>query len=156
MGGRRYGLGWFRGEGGGEEYGIVVVEEAGEGLRRAVVDLGEGEGEFREDGPVVGGWGARCQQLPFMTLRYPWRIAFVLFQLAVLIFIIYYHAYYRGGIRDNGRLWLFLNSNHFGVRFVSAIIGVVIAFCWQSFFLSKHHSSSTSLIPSRSPHHLPT
>jgi hypothetical protein len=72
-----------------------------------------------------------------MTLRYPWRIAFILFQLAVLIFIIYYHAYYRGGIRDNGRLWLFLNSNHFGVRFVSAIIGVVIAFCWQSFFLSK-------------------
>jgi hypothetical protein len=72
-----------------------------------------------------------------MTLRYPWRIAFALFQLAVLVFVIYYHAYYRGGIRDGGRLWLFLNANTFGVRFVAAAIGVIIAFCWQSFFLSK-------------------
>lgn len=147
VGARRYGLGWFRGEGGAEEYGVVVVEEAGEGLRRGVVDVAGGEGEFQEDGPVVAGWGTRRQQLPFMALRYPWRISFILFQLAVLIFIIYYHAYYRGGIRDNGRLWLFLNSNHFGVRFVSAIIGVIIAFCWQSFFLSKPLYFHTALTP---------
>jgi hypothetical protein len=90
------------------------------------------------DGPAEKAkWGGSSQQLPFMCLRYPWRIIFIVFQLAILIFVIYYHAYYRGGIRDNGKLWLFLNSNTFGVRFVSAVIGVIIAFCWQSFFLSK-------------------
>ncbi|EAQ93095.1 hypothetical protein CHGG_01330 [Chaetomium globosum CBS 148.51] len=84
-----------------------------------------------------------------MALRYPWRIAFILFQLALLIFIIYYHAYYRGEIRDNGRLWLFLSSNHFGVRFVSAIIGVIIAFCWQSFFLSVSTMTPFHLLSQR-------
>jgi hypothetical protein len=113
------------------------MDEAGRGLHQERGSAGDSESEYAEDSAAVAKWGTRSQQLPFMTLRYPWRIAFILFQLAVLVFIIYYHAYYRGGIRDNGRLWLFLNSNSFGVRFVSATIGVIIAFCWQSFFLSE-------------------
>ncbi|KAK3300573.1 uncharacterized protein B0H64DRAFT_437732 [Chaetomium fimeti] len=137
--------------GGGGEYGIVLVDEAGEGFRRGEGGgVGEGEEGFYEDEVVGGKRGSRRQQqLPFMTLRYPWRIAFILFQLALLVFIIYYHAYYRGGVRDNGRLWLFLNSNHFGVRFVSAIIGVIIAFCWQSFFLSVSTMTPFHLLSQR-------
>ncbi|KAH6853963.1 hypothetical protein B0I37DRAFT_394700 [Chaetomium sp. MPI-CAGE-AT-0009] len=150
VGARRYGLGWFSaGDGGREEYGIVVLDEAGEGFRPGPeVGAGESELELNEDLGMAGKWRGQ-QQLPFMTLRYPWRIAFILFQLAVLIFIIYYHAYYRGGIRDNGRLWLFFSSNRFGVRFVSAIIGVIIAFCWQSFFLSVSAMTPFHLLSKR-------
>ncbi|KAK3309893.1 uncharacterized protein B0T15DRAFT_516806 [Chaetomium strumarium] len=153
MADKRYGLGYFTNAAGREDYGIVLLDEAGRGLRE---DRRRGDGETDDmlggggdddDDPaaMVAKWGgdgglsrgcSHQQELPFMTLRYPWRIAFALFQLAVLIFVIYYHAYYRGGIRDNGRLWLFLNANTFGVRFVSAVIGVIIAFGWQSFFLS--------------------
>lgn len=139
-----YGLASFRGEHGKEEYGIVLLDEAGRRLNddregETLVDDRDGNDPGAAMHKEKGGEGIAgltSKQLPFMTLRYPWRIVFVLFQLAVLIFIIYYHAYYRGGIRDGGRLWLFLNANRFGVRFVSAIIGVIIAFCWQSFFLS--------------------
>ncbi|AEO70555.1 uncharacterized protein THITE_2122172 [Thermothielavioides terrestris NRRL 8126] len=142
MADKLFGLGYFRNADGREEYGIVLMDEAGRGLREeGVPSGGDTESELLDDGDEVGvdKWGdGRTSQLPFMALRYPWRIAFMVFQLAVLIFVIYYYAYYRGGVRDNGRLWQFLNTNTFGVRFVSAIIGVIIAFCWQIFFLSKH------------------
>ncbi|KAK4156189.1 Zonadhesin [Chaetomidium leptoderma] len=137
--GRQYGLGYFRNAGGREAYGIVLVDEAGRGLHRGEDGppvVGDSGSEMLGDSAAGAKWAGQSQQLPFMALRYPWRIVFVLFQLAVLVLVIYYHAYYRGGIRDNGRLWLFLNSNTFGIRFVSAIVGVVIAFCWQAFFLS--------------------
>jgi hypothetical protein len=143
---KQYGLGYFRNDGGREEYGIVLTDEAGGGLHREDGAAGDTESELLDEPGLMAKWGGGSQRLPFMTLRYPWRIAFVLFQLAVFIFVVYYHAYYRGGIRDNGRLWLFLNSNNFGVRFVSAVIGVIIAFCWQAFFLSKSpHSSLLAL-----------
>ncbi|SPQ18382.1 ab9d6019-1f64-4f61-8860-4b7de751d1fb [Thermothielavioides terrestris] len=140
MADKLFGLGYFRNADGREEYGIVLMDEAGRGLREeGVPSGGDTESELLDDGDEVGvdKWGdGRTSQLPFMALRYPWRIAFMVFQLAVLIFVIYYYAYYRSGVRDNGRLWQFLNTNTFGVRFVSAIIGVIIAFCWQIFFLS--------------------
>lgn len=138
---KRYGLGYFTGERGREEYGIVLLDEEAGSLRRHAQGRGAGgsESDLDEDPAAVAKWDTQSRPLPFVTLRYPWRIAFALFQLGVLIFIAYYHAYYRGEIRDNGKLWLFLNSNTVGVRFVSAIIGVIIALCWQSFFLSKYY-----------------
>jgi hypothetical protein len=123
------------------------LDDEGRGLGREEHHglAGDGDSEGFDGYPAAAKkWGAGSQQLPFMTLRFPWRIAFLLFQLGLLIFVIYYHAYYRGGIRDNGRLWLFLNSNTFGVRFVCAIIGVIIAFCWQSFFISRSRPFSLS------------
>ncbi|KAK3905777.1 Zonadhesin [Staphylotrichum tortipilum] len=130
-----YGMGYFQGrEGGAEGYGIVLLDEAGRGLHDEEGGSEEGDGELAV--AAQGKWWEPNRQLPFMALRYPWRVTFTAFQLAILIFIIYYHAYYRGGIKDDGRLWIFLNSNTFGVRFVAAVVGVVIAFCWQSFFLS--------------------
>jgi hypothetical protein len=143
--GKRYGLGWWRNGEGREGYGIVLLDDEGRGLRREDGLAGDGDSGGSDGYPAAARkWGAASRQLPFMTLRYPWRIAFMLFQLGLLIFVIYYHAYYRGGIRDNGRLWLFLNSNTFGVRFVCAIIGVIIAFCWQSFFISRSRPFSLS------------
>ncbi|KAK4129167.1 hypothetical protein N657DRAFT_686545 [Parathielavia appendiculata] len=134
---KQYGLGYFRNEGGREEYGIVLMDEEARGLHREEDGpAGDTESDLLVEPGLTAKWGGGSRRLPFMTLRYPWRIAFVLFQLAVFVFVVYYHAYYRGGIRDDGRLWLFLNSNTFGVRFVSAVVGVIIAFCWQAFFLS--------------------
>ena len=133
---KHYGLGYCQNAAGREEYGLVLLDEAGRGLHDQADFPGDSDSETW-DAAAGGKWDGHSKPLPFMPLRYPWRITFAVLQLAVLVFIIYYHAYYTGGIRDDGKLWVFLNSNTFGVRFVSAIIGVLIAFCWQSFFLSK-------------------
>ncbi|KAK3330035.1 hypothetical protein B0H66DRAFT_43441 [Apodospora peruviana] len=138
---KQYGLGYFQNAMGQEEYGIVLTDESGRGLQ----DLQPGDSDsdgLIEPSAAANRRSASPNNLPFMPLRYPWRIALIAFQLGLLIFIIYYHVYYhvtlsyRGKVYDNGRLWEFMNSNTFGVRFVAAIVGVIIAFCWQSFFLS--------------------
>ncbi|KAK0728915.1 hypothetical protein B0T21DRAFT_385064 [Apiosordaria backusii] len=148
---KRYGMGWYRNREGREDYGIVVVDEAGQGLQQQNTESSESDIDT-EGGDAISDLktGVSGNHLPFMTLRIPWRVGLILFQLGVLIFIIYYHAYYRGGIRDEGRFWTFMNANTFGVRFLSAIIGVVIAFCWQSFFLSESPAP-----PFRRQHHDP-
>ncbi|KAK4171031.1 hypothetical protein QBC36DRAFT_305580 [Triangularia setosa] len=134
---KRYGMGWYRNREGREDYGVVVLDEAGQGLQQQQSEA-ESSGSDDMEGDAISDLkaGVSGNHLPFMTLRIPWRVGLILFQLGVLIFIIYYHAYYRGGIKDDGRFWTFMNANTFGVRFLSAIVGVVIAFCWQSFFLS--------------------
>ncbi|KAK4647826.1 uncharacterized protein QC761_104770 [Podospora bellae-mahoneyi] len=135
---KRYGMGWYRNRDGREDYGMIVLDEAGQGLQQQQHPTSESESDDMDGGDTVADLktGVSGSHLPFMTLRIPWRVGLILFQLAVFIFIIYYHAYYRGGIKDNGKLWTFMNANTFGVRFLSAIIGVIVAFCWQSFFLS--------------------
>ncbi|KAK3941797.1 hypothetical protein QBC46DRAFT_381465 [Diplogelasinospora grovesii] len=131
---KQYGLGyWLNRDTGREEYGIVLTDDAGRGLHHAQEEYDDGGDGEKTLGPKTSTSG---RDLPFMALRYPWRIAFILFQLGILIFVVYYHVYYHGKIPDNGKLWSFMNSNAFGVRFVFAIVGVCIAFCWQSFFLS--------------------
>ncbi|KAK4231148.1 Zonadhesin [Podospora fimiseda] len=140
--GKRFGFGLFRGDGGGggsrgeeENYGIILMDESGRGLGQGVI---EEEGEVEEGGVDVmkNVRGGRGNHLPFMTLRYPWRIVLICFELGVLVFVIYYHAYYKGGIKDGGKLWSVMTGSLFGVRFVCAVVGVGIALCWQSFFLS--------------------
>ncbi|KAK4462993.1 Zonadhesin [Cladorrhinum samala] len=126
---------------GAESYGIVLLDESGRGLQQgdgAARGSGsdDAESEVFDANTAAAKAGSSGNHLPLMVLRYPWRIALIFFELAVLVFIIYYHAYYRGGIKDGGKLWSVMTGSLFGVRFVSAVIGVVIAFCWQSFFLS--------------------
>ncbi|KAK1757826.1 hypothetical protein QBC47DRAFT_442913 [Echria macrotheca] len=130
---KQYGLGWFENEAGREEYGIILTDDSGQGLQ---------EQQGGSDAEGFGGAGAAAARigskalLPLMPLRLPWRVSLIVLQLAVLVFIVYYHVYYHGKVDDGGKLWAFMNSNTFGVRFISAVVGVVIAFCWQSFFLS--------------------
>ena len=143
---KQYGMGYCQNAAGREEYGIVLLDEAGRGLHDQGGFPSDSDSETYDDAAAGGKWDGHSKPLPFMPLRYPWRITFAALQLAILVFIIYYHAYYRGGIHDDGKLWVFLNSNTFGVRFVSAIIGVLIAFCWQSFFLSKFVAATPMFI----------
>ncbi|KAM7193860.1 Zonadhesin [Rhypophila sp. PSN 637] len=140
---KQYGLGYFTPpDGDREEYGIVLTDESGRGLHEH--DEGhDSDGLIDSAGGTVGGKRTNsANNLPLMPLRYPWRLALIAFELGLLIFIIYYHVYYhvtlneKGRVFDDGRLWEFMNANTFGVRFVAAIVGVIIAFCWQSFFLS--------------------
>lgn len=107
----QYGLGYFQNAQGREEYGIILMDESGRGLQaRSRSREADSASDILDTHAAIAKGRHLGKHLPFMALRYPWRITFVLFQLAVLIFIIYYHAYYRGSIRDNGRLWLFLNT----------------------------------------------
>jgi hypothetical protein len=129
---KQYGLGYYQNAFGQEEYGIVLTDESGRGLQDSGDSANDADGF---DGATSGRVGS-TKLLPFMPLRFPWRICFILFQLGVLIFIIYYYVYYNNKVYDGGRLWAFMTSNAFGVRFVFAVIGVIIAFGWQSFFLS--------------------
>ncbi|KAK3987789.1 Zonadhesin [Cladorrhinum sp. PSN332] len=135
---KQFGVGYFQGLGdgsaGAENYGIILMDESGTSLQGQVP--GDGESEVFDANAAAAKAGSSGNHLPFMTLRYPWRIVLICFELAVLVFIIYYHAYYKGGIKDGGKLWSVMTGSMFGVRFVSAVIGVIIAFCWQSFFLS--------------------
>ncbi|KAK4167242.1 Zonadhesin [Cladorrhinum sp. PSN259] len=151
-----YGIGFFVAGGGGnnnnaespgggggggerrENYGFILMDESGTNLNNieSEVERGDSESEVFDAGAAAAKAGSSGNHLPFMTLRYPWRIALMCFELAVLVFVIYYHAYYKGGVRDGGKLWSVMTGSLFGVRFVSAVVGVIIAFCWQSFFLS--------------------
>jgi len=132
---KQYAMGYYQNSFGQEEYGIVLADESGRGLQDSG-DSGEAfNGSEAFDGATSGRVGS-TKLLPFMPLRFPWRIAFILFQLGVFIFIIYYYIYYNNKVNDGGKLWAFMTSNAFGVRFIFAVIGVIIAFGWQSFFLS--------------------
>jgi len=130
---KQYGLGYYQNAFGQEEYGLVLTDESGRGLQDPS-DINTDMDGF--DGGTSGRVGS-TKLLPFIPLRFPWRIAFILIQLGVLIFIIYYYVYYNNRVSDGGHLWAFMTSNAFGVRFVFAVIGVIIAFGWQSFFLSE-------------------
>lgn len=113
----RCALGWSRGG-----YGIVLVDG---GFPRE-----DGEEAARE----TATWNGRKHQTPFMVLGYPWRASVMAFHLAILVFIVYYHA-------EDGRLRLVLNTNNtFGIRFIATLVGVILAFCWQAFFLSTFHT----------------
>ncbi|KAH6619317.1 hypothetical protein B0J18DRAFT_433792 [Chaetomium sp. MPI-SDFR-AT-0129] len=115
----RYALGWSRGG-----YGVVFVDE---GFRREDVE---------ETTREAATWGGRKHQTPFMVLGYPWRVSVMALHLLILVFIVYYHA-------KDGRLRLVLNTNNtFGIRFIAALVGVILAFCWQAFFLGVN-----SMIP---------
>lgn len=139
---KQYGLGYFTNALGREEYGIVLTDESGRGLQDDANSGSESDADMFDAG-AAGAQGGSGNSLPLMPLRYPWRIALILLQVSLLVFVVYYYVYYRRGthdgdriFNDGGQLWRFLNHYTFGVRFVSAIIGVIIAFCWQSFFLS--------------------
>ncbi|KAK1833868.1 hypothetical protein QBC39DRAFT_424624 [Podospora conica] len=141
---KQYGLGYFQNAFGREEYGIILLDESGRSLHEDV----DGGALDEYDSATAARLGPRGV-LPFMVLRYPWRICFILFQLAMFIFVLYYHIYYTGKIDDGRRLWEFMSANHFGVRFVFSFIGVIIALCWQSFFLGVSIMTPYQLMANR-------
>lgn len=127
---KRFGIGYFDDRGDREEYGILLMDDSGQNLAHDNDEsLGQGT-----DGMAATKSGRDRGTLPFMTLRYPWRIAFLLFILGLLVLILYYHLTLNDLRPSFNR---FMYSHSFGVRFLFAILGVVITFCWQAFFVGK-------------------
>lgn len=151
---RTYGLGYYETPDGREEYGLLLADDSGRGLSRSGSDSAGADTEGEEGAaflytrdPVSGrrraaGPGA----LPFMTLRYPWRVAFVGYLVGLLVLIAYYDYTLVAQVRDPTvphytRFHLFLDSHSFGIRFLFAGLGVVITFCWQAFFVGMFFPS---------------
>jgi hypothetical protein len=138
VGERVYGLGWYE-VGGREGYGLVLAEESS-GL------AGLEHGGDGEDGLLLGKDGKEEKRLPFMTLRWPWRVGFMVYLTGLLVLIAYYDytlvRQQEGTGKGYTRFHLFFDSHDFGIRFMFASMGVIITFCWQAFFIGKFHLTS--------------
>jgi len=128
---KRYGIRYFAGSDGREEYGILLMDESG---RNLADDSDEDSPQNAEGMGLVGSRNDQRTTLPFMTLRYPWRISFLLFIFGLLVLILYYHLTLNDLHTPFNK---FMYSHSFGVRFLFAILGVMITFCWQAFFIGE-------------------
>ncbi|KAH8880602.1 hypothetical protein GQ53DRAFT_890902 [Thozetella sp. PMI_491] len=129
---KQYMLAYFKNSKGQDEYGIVLADESSHALHD---DAGENDAEpslFDSAAALTTGRSATGRYLPFMPLRYPWRIVFFFFLTGLFVFIIYYNL----NKFNDERVWRLMNAYAFGTRFIFAALGVLIAFSWQSFFLS--------------------
>ncbi|PCD28052.1 hypothetical protein FGRA07_03191 [Fusarium graminearum] len=64
--------------------------------------------------------------------RLVWRLAFLIFLLGLMVFLLYYHL----TLDKSSSFKNFMNSQTFGVRFLFATFGVVISFSWTAFFIT--------------------
>jgi hypothetical protein len=141
---KTYGLGYYETPDGREEYGLLLADDSGRGLSGGPPPPPDAEGP-EEDTPRVyrdalGRRRPKDKPLPFMTLRYPWRVCFVVYLAGLLVLIAYYDYTLVAQVRDPTvprytHLHLFLDSHDFGIRFLFAGLGVIITFCWQAFFV---------------------
>lgn len=140
--GRTFKLDYFFNRHGEPEYGIVIDNEAGRGLRGAAVQPTVLAGtEYAASARRV----KTERHLPFAMLTYTWRIAFLLFLSGLLALIFYYNN--TGGDTPFER---FMSTQGFGVRFLFTLAGVAIALFWSSFFASVAAASPYHLL-SKSP-----
>jgi hypothetical protein len=143
---KRFCLGWFRYDDRDEqeEYGLVLCDEAGRSLRGSRRE--EASAEMLRDGAsadhevgVAGIYGdgmtPRVRKPPatFVALTFWWRLIFLVYMLALMGFIIYYHL----GIKVPKSLEEFLQEEKFGVRFVSSALGMIVVLCWECVFDSE-------------------
>ncbi|KAK0654841.1 hypothetical protein B0T16DRAFT_450599 [Cercophora newfieldiana] len=68
---------------------------------------------------------------PFPVLTYTARVFFLFLLLGLMTLLIYYHL-----LRSDTPFELFMDSQAFGVKFLFAAIGSLLALFWSSFFLS--------------------
>ena len=106
------------------EYGIVPVE--------ATPSAGDGHGATTTT--VVEAGDRRSshhghRNMPFLALRRGPRVSFSL----VLVGLIALLAYYFQPLDDNA-FELFMDSQGFGVKFLFALLGTIVAFFWHAFF----------------------
>jgi hypothetical protein len=121
---KRYGFGFFENHAGKAEYGIVLYDDAGENLQHDQLSSEPGSVD------TVVSTGRRN---PFVLLGLAWRLAFLLFLLGLMVFLLYYHL----TLDKSSSFKNFMNSQTFGVRFLFATFGVIISFSWTAFFISE-------------------
>ncbi|KAB5566935.1 hypothetical protein GE09DRAFT_750908 [Coniochaeta sp. 2T2.1] len=144
---KTYGLGYYETPDGREEYGLLLVDDSGRGLSGSSNDVGGVAGDTESEklgfATFRDNFGRRksARALPFMTLRYPWRVVFLGYLLGLLVLIAYYDYTLVVQVKNPTvphytSFHLFFDSHSFGIRFLFASLGVVITFCWQAFFVA--------------------
>ncbi|RGP80206.1 hypothetical protein FLONG3_1740 [Fusarium longipes] len=121
---KRYGFGFFENHAGRTEYGIVLYDDAGENLQHD--QLSSEPGSVDTDNVSTG------RRNPFVLLGLAWRLAFLIFLLGLMVFLLYYHL----TLDKSSSFKNFMNSQTFGVRFLFATFGVIISFSWTAFFIT--------------------
>ncbi|KAB5584703.1 hypothetical protein GE09DRAFT_1165796 [Coniochaeta sp. 2T2.1] len=143
---KTYGLGYYDTPDGREEYGLLLADDSGRGLSGSNHDTGGVAGDTESEklgfATFRDKFGRRksARTLPFMTLRYPWRVVLLVYLLGLLVLIAYYDYTLVVQVKNPTvphytSFHLFFDSHSFGIRFLFASLGVVITFCWQAFFV---------------------
>ncbi|KAK0386629.1 hypothetical protein NLU13_6464 [Sarocladium strictum] len=140
---KRFCLGWFRRDDRAEqeEYGLVLCDEAGRSLRgsrreEANAAVVSETAASEHDGGVGGLYGqdvtprARKPPATFVALMFWWRLVFMIYMVALMGFIIYYHL----GIKVPQSLEDFFQREKFGARFISSALGMIVVLCWECIF----------------------
>ncbi|XXG96339.1 hypothetical protein Hte_002621 [Hypoxylon texense] len=139
---RWFKLGYFYGQNGTVEYGIMLHDEHGDGSVLNRVDIDVKEPQDHHAAPTKP-----SHHLPFLMLGYVGRSVLLFVLCGLLALILYYNN--TGGDTPFER---FMDSESFGVRFLFTGVGVIISFFWASFFSSIAILSPYQLL-AKSPQH---
>ncbi|RXG44076.1 hypothetical protein VDGE_07311 [Verticillium dahliae] len=128
---KHYAMGWYRDADGRDEYGLVLVDEAGRSLQ-GQPGAGAWDGQPIEAETLHP--AARRQKPPnhFIALTWWWRLLFVVVLCGIAALVLYYHITKKLP-RDLQR---FVDSQRFGGRFVFSGLGVVVIFASECLFCS--------------------
>ncbi|KAK7417884.1 hypothetical protein QQZ08_011465 [Neonectria magnoliae] len=127
---KRYGFGYFENSNGQTEYGIVLYDDAGQNLSANEITMGTLSEVSSLDSLDV----TRKKQKgnPFIALGIAWRLCFMLFLAGLMILVLYYGITFKAQNNFQG----FMTSQTFGIRFMFAVLGVIISFGWTALFIS--------------------
>ncbi|KAL6399087.1 Zonadhesin [Ilyonectria robusta] len=126
---KRYGFGYFENSRGQTEYGLVLYDDAGETLQGQ-----DNMGTISEVSSVDSLDVTRKKRRgnPFIALGIIWRLCFMLFLAGLMVLTLYYGITFKTQDSFQG----FMTSQTFGIRFMFAVLGVIISFGWTALFIS--------------------
>lgn len=127
---KRYGFGYFENSRGQTEYGVVLYDDAGQTLQGQ-----DNIGTISEVSSVDSLDVTRKKRRgnPFIALGIIWRLCFMLFLAGLMVLTLYYGITFKTQDGFQG----FMTSQTFGIRFMFAVLGVIISFGWTALFISK-------------------
>ncbi|KAF5019573.1 hypothetical protein F66182_8426 [Fusarium sp. NRRL 66182] len=126
---KRFAMGWYRNQEGRDEYGLVICDDMARETQAPYVD-----GAYTEGMAYRPQTHRRAPQT-FMALSFWYRFSFLLFLICLTGFVGYYHFVDTYGHMPK-KMRKLMESQDFGVRFVSSALGVVVIFCWDFLFTS--------------------
>lgn len=135
---KRFSLGTYENSRGQDDYGVIFMDESERQLTQNS-ETSDQDDAHSDDGVTDAGGetnpatGNKRHHMPFMPLTLWWRVLFMFIMLTMFGLCLYYHltATKRNPFRD----WI--QQQGFGVRFLFAGVGVVVAMSFFAFFKSK-------------------
>ncbi|KAM0322596.1 hypothetical protein ACHAQA_009444 [Verticillium albo-atrum] len=128
---KHYAMGWYRDSEGKDEYGLVLVDDAGRSLQGQHNHNGWDARPTEEE---VLHTATRRQKGPnhFIALTWWWRVLFIIVLCGIAALVLYYHITKKLP-KDLQR---FVDSQRFGGRFVFSGLGVMVIFLSECLFCS--------------------